>query len=97
MILIYKGLIIYNIEEKMPGRNQKYETKEEAYEALKKRCIEWEREKMKNDPVFYQKKLERNKKNYHLRVQKIKEDKQRLQELQNKMDEMLNISKETSS
>ena len=80
----------------MPGRKKIYSTEEERYYAIKQRNIEWERQKMKNDPAFYAKKLERNKKNYHIRAEKIKEDKNKLQELQKKMDEMLNLNqKET--
>ena len=66
-------------------------TPEEAYERHKQRAIAYTKKRVEQDPEFWLRKKANNRKNYHLRAEKIKQDRDKLAELQQKMDEILNI------
>ena len=73
------------------GRRAIY-TPEEAYERHKQRAIAYTKKRVEQDPEFWLRKKANNRKNYHLRAEKIKQDRDKLAQLQQKMDEILNIN-----
>ena len=73
------------------GRTAIY-TPEEAYERHKQRVITYEKQRKEQDPEFWLRKKANNRKNYHLRAERIKQDRAKLAQLQQKMNNILNIN-----